>query len=220
MKTLICTCKIGDVSYSDTTLPDIKNYAKKTNSDIIVIDELKYNGETVHNEKFQFLDLIIDNDYDMGLFLDLDIRVSHTSPNIFNIFNDIAVVVDREYRLFDKYPNERLNDPHTSVRFDALNSKFNFENQYDYFNSGVIGLSKRAALDWKANLRLDIINPLNDYDQFTFNYLLNMCKYTPTFLDSRFNATARQSDVSKNTHYFIHYKGGKNLIGTNKDPHK
>lgn len=217
MKTVVVTCVLGKVPYARHTIPTLKNYASKTNSDFIIIDHSVADYKKLHFQKFQFLDLIIKNSYDKAVFLDADIKVLPHSKNIFDVFGDIAVVTDRETRIFDEYPNELLDDENTKKRYNALNKQFKFENQYDYFNSGVMGLSYNAAVDWKSNLDLKIKNPLTDYDQYLFNYLLNVSKYKPTFLDSRYNATAAFDTTNNYTHYFIHYKAKKSWIGTSKD---
>lgn len=248
-KTVITTIAIGnsfDIPYAKYTLPSFKNYAEKTNSDFFVLDEDHVGLEPTYN-KFKIYEWFCNSDYDKMLYLDLDIKITANSPNIFDKFNEAALVIDRENRIFENY-EESLTDlkfPLLVAIKDWTKTTFNEEYKSTLaFNAGVVGLSKESAKKlvkiYNDHTNGDMVSytkkymPRKDYDQSYLNYFLSKSDINITVLDSRFNATARWYDQNKIpdmmkswengnkpvhplTHYFIHYKNEKDMIGTSWD---
>jgi hypothetical protein len=248
-KNVILTIAIGDVSqipYANFTIPSFLNYSKKVNADFFAIDENYFGLEPTYN-KFKIYEWFCNSPYEKMLYVDLDIKILDNSPNIFNMFNEAALVIDRENRIFESYDSSM-----TDLNFPLLTAikewtKVTFNEEYNStlaFNAGVVGLSKNSAkklLDtYNSHTNGDLVSyiqkykPRKDYDQSYLNYFLSKTDINTTVLDCRFNATARWKDsnlipemmrkwengnlpVKPETHHFIHYKNEKHLIGTDWD---
>lgn len=248
-KTVITTIAIGDASnipYSKYTIPSFQKYAEKTNSDFFVVDEDYVGLEPTYN-KFKIYEWFCNSEYDKMLYLDLDIKVTNRSPNIFDKFSEAALVIDRENRIFENYEQSMtdLNFPLLNAIKDWTLTTFNEEYKSTLaFNAGVVGLSKDSAKKllkvYNEHTNGDMVSytkkyaPRKDYDQSYLNYFLSKTDINIEVLDSRFNATARwydsdkipdmmkkwengNSPVDPSTHFFIHYKNEKHLIGTEWD---
>tara|TARA_R110001583_G_scaffold41583_2_gene132154 strand:- start:2396 stop:3115 length:720 start_codon:yes stop_codon:yes gene_type:complete len=88
MKTAIYTMCDGPPDYAEYCLPTIEHYAKKTGSDLIVMDNTSLLDEYPNNHflLYECYKHFVNSDYDRMLFMDVDILINPEAPNVFEVF--------------------------------------------------------------------------------------------------------------------------------------
>ena len=141
MKTAVVTMTFGSdwEGMGYITHPTIKAYSDKLKSDFIVINMPVVNAKDIGFEKCQLGNLL--NYYDRIIYLDTDILVTKYCPNLFEIVpdNDLGAFIESQY---EQYSAEVQH----SFRIKRTQEKLgNIGWIKDYFNTGVMVLSKKHA---------------------------------------------------------------------------
>jgi lipopolysaccharide biosynthesis glycosyltransferase len=208
--TAVVTLAIGEFyeKMAVFTHPLMKQFAEKCDSDFIVINEPRISKKTSlppKYEKFQIADLL--DIYERILFVDTDIIVLPTTPNLFQLVpGDKFAAVSEE-----SFSGSKLEKKVTQAELGAIT----WEN--NYFNSGVMVIPRSAKPLFNATVpelkhwaigdfRKEHPTLLND--QPYLNHAVNKTK-TPYFeLDSRFNHTrAMPGSNNRFNSYLVHFAG-------------
>ena len=205
-KRAIVTLVIGDKARSmlDIGFDLLTNYADKTHSRLVVINEEKIKLEGFPNlEKFQIVE-ILDN-YDRVLYLDADILIHPNCPDIFDVVsnNSFGAVTDNTDNVWGN-----LN------RYDEMinvQRSLGYIKWYSgYFNTGVMLLSKehKGIFDNPSD-RLKFESQFSDQTLLNYNFV----KYGYKFycLDKKFNGmeinsfSSRMEPQNKTKAYIMHF---------------
>lgn len=209
MKNAIVVIAIGIPEIIETTLVSFEAYAKKTKSDLIIIDKPIYNiaGTFKYNymrfEKNQIYNVL--SDYDRVLRLDADIVINPATPNLF-LFdkkNIYAVKEDINY----------LRSIHTKIEIKKIQKDLGDINGWKdtYYNGGVILASKKHRevfniSDIDFSLDLGLLK-----EQNVFNWRAKKLKFHIEDLGPNFNFYGGMNpsnfylDSSRRQAYFIHH---------------
>lgn len=197
MKTAVVTMNIGDKfkEMAELTIPTMKAYADKINADFVIIDSVKIDEVHIHFEKFQIYDMF--DIYDRILFLDMDLIVSPSCPNLFDIVpeEEFGAFVESDYQGRDNQIiplQEKCGD----IGWKET-----------YFNSGVFLVSKKHKEMFNYNTELSRVKGTGEQGQL--NYTLQKLGIPLFKLDLKFNHmdVCRKNDERFNS-YIIHYAGG------------
>lgn len=179
MKNLIITISLGNRPWFNKIKKYYENYALKTNSHFIVIND-NYQGDINSRiRKFEIVKYL--DSYDRILFLDDTCIISPLCPNIFEIVpKSLLGVVCEKPPYYDK-----INLLKESLNYYNIENNIQ-NNDYIWFNSGLILFSKcHKDLFNKPNKQIKKVG--NYLDQALFN--ANRYKYNfPIFdLGLRYN---------------------------------
>lgn len=204
----VITLAIGE-GYQQLALhthPLFKRYADRCNADFISIERPKLTDtlKLVTYEKLQVWD-VLDGRYDQVLFVDTDIVLLPTAPNVFDLCppGTFAAANEEGYS---------MSGAHKRITQDQLGS---VEWNAPYFNSGVMLFSPQHRELFNPSgeiLKQWVMNPENSdhvmSDQPILNYLLNHFGYDFLDLGYRFNRTRVLTDThNRFRSHFIHYSG-------------
>lgn len=124
----------------DLTWPLIIDYAKRVNSDYILIDHPHMNLKDVGFEKYYLGEII--NEYDRILYLDIDIIVKPNCPNMFEVFSEIdnfyAFIEDQYF-----FVNPVVDRQESIQKSQEILGNIGWN--FGYFNSGVMLFGKKHA---------------------------------------------------------------------------
>jgi hypothetical protein len=176
-KNCIITVCSGDKNKKmfDTISDRYESYAKKCNADFVVLDG--YTQGWWGLEKFRIKPFI--EAYDRTCFLDSDIIIQKTAPNIFDmvpvdsigIHDDWACLVNKEYNFLQWKETERK----WLVRSQVPQEDFSYDTHDILLNTGVVVTSKQHADIWTP---MKAPFPRNHCDeQFWVEYLLTKKNY-------------------------------------------
>lgn len=138
MKAIVSLCFNTDYNnIAKTTFQTFQGYAAKVNADFVVINQRIKNvcdGERgIWYEKYQIAELF--DKYDRMLYLDADVLVNYTAPNIFEI------VPEECFGAFDESRCDG-NEVHFDIpKIKKLNGDINWDG-VPYYNMGVMVVSK------------------------------------------------------------------------------
>jgi len=106
MKVLLSTLAINDPNYGNYTIPIFKNYAKKYNFDFYIHKELNNKTNRLHYEKFEIIRKFLNSNYDLLIYLDLDILIKNNCDNILDYYeiNNNEVLAVRDMNVHDITP--------------------------------------------------------------------------------------------------------------------
>lgn len=181
MECAIVTLAVGSMSQKMLTLvkPFFKAYSKKIGADFIVIDKPIVNTHASHLEKFQIYNLF--EKYERIAYLDVDIIVQETTPNIFD-----AVPVDKIGIVYDNTDNtiRSLNRVREIQNVQRSLEDVNWIE--GYANSGVIVLS---AMHKKVFSHPELREKFQSgfKDQTLINYNFHKYGFKLHKLDKKFN---------------------------------
>lgn len=200
-KRLIAVRSDGNVKeYADFTLPIIKDYAEKCESEFLQISECQ--GLHPHYRIMQFYELF--DEYDRILSIDSDVIIRSFCPNIFDLIpvEKIATVLE------DKGSREadRRN------RLKLMQDKFgNIGLESGYINTGFALFSKEHKDLFKErdenNLWMDF-----GYDDVYLRYMIHKFNFEIVELSYKFNHMSMFSEdwnenKSRFDSYVMHYAG-------------
>ena len=207
MKLLMATCADDIVmEYAQFTLPILKHYADKWDAEFKILEDKSYNemGKAMWNFRTMvFYDYF--KTYDRILYVDSDIIVNRTCPNLFDIvpYDNIGLVME------DK--GSRLKD--RRKRIELIKEVFGGNEHWKegFLNGGFYIVSK---------VHRDIFTKINGelwngpgYDGN--HYCYNIMKYNFKYIDLgyKYNHMAMFSEPwngspSRFDSYLLHYAGG------------
>ncbi len=199
MKTAVVTMTFGSdwEGMGYITHPTIKAYSDKLKSDFIVINMPVVNAKDIGFEKCQLGNLL--NYYDRIIYLDTDILVTKYCPNLFEIVpdNDLGAFIESQY---EQYSAEVQH----SFRIKRTQEKLgNIGWIKDYFNTGVMVLSKKHAYMFELNDKYVI--DLREQTQLNYN-----CKKLGFWVHDigiRLNKMDFINPLDRYEAYIIHYAG-------------
>ncbi len=181
---------------SKLTHSSINAYAEKIGAEFIVIRE---ESLTPHWLKFRLFDLL--NKYDRIIYLDSDLIVRDDTPNLFDVVPedsfgafDEALYADREHSILKAQQDYK--------------EKVNWNKQY--FNSGVLVMSKRHKYVWVEPENKEFNFGEQGYLNLKLQLLLSRKEIKVHSLDYRFNRmTCMEQYLGEERHvaYIIHYAG-------------
>ena len=221
MKTVIYTIVSENAKdYARLCLPSISEYAKKTSSDFLILNEQSA-SEVYPTNHFLIYDSFRHfekSDYDRMMFVDADVIINPCTPNIFEEFDEgFWVRQGWDWSKVDGYVRRCFGPP-----------KKTFPR---YFSSGVVVSGKEEIAEVNQYLHAPWhIGPWGG-DQAQLNYALTECSFEPNVLPYRWHFTrgwARHSDAWKfggdllgairesgcdslEEIYLIHYAGGNKV---------
>ena len=200
----------------DEAYETVKAYAKRVGADYFHMEEelvdvpMKGAGARVYFQKYYFLDLL--NDYDKVLYVDADVVIRETCPNLFLKPPDrFYGVLEANRQGFHRLVEEFLetSDWHCDWHMtDGL---------YEYFNAGLFLVSRELRDRYFADFTLPE-KPMKFYDQTWLNYWLQRARVPWEDLGTKFNFLlnyyARKSaEDGRFDAHIIHYTGPtKSLI--------
>ena len=235
MKAVVTLC-IGDANQlGKITHPLFKAYADRIEADFIVINTPKLNLNYIHYEKYQIYDLL--DDYERIIYLDTDIIINPTCPNLFDI------VPEKQFGAFVVSKHTYFHD---GAIKDIQKLLGDISWKREYINNGVMVISKchrelfqknNELLVWASEKRnfpdqtilnyhlqklaIPIYNigykfnhttdPQNSILRFgrRINQLINSINY---FLSSIFPTYQQYlENRKKNQSYIVHYQGKKSI---------
>lgn len=183
----------------------MRRYAERVGADFVVFDESRF-ADTLQRatfEKFQISGVL--GRYERVLFLDADVIVLPSAPNVFEMVPEghLGVVPEEEY---DAVPR------HKTVTQEVLGK---VDWRLPYFNSGVLVLdqSHRDLFDVESKaLRLwasgERLRHHDLSDQPYLNHRVNALSLPATILDHRWNHTWTHGGRHRRfSSHFIHYAG-------------
>lgn len=205
---LITTLCIGEEAESlrKSAIPLMETYAERCNADFIVLGAVASisNSESYY-EKFQIRELL--DRYQRVLYIDLDVLVNPSSPDLFELVPQRAFGSTSVETVFRNTPEEKR----------VVQQCFgNVEWTLPYINTGVMlfGQSAKPMLDFCIENKEKWIEFLHEtnikafHDQTLLNYALNF--NGPDFFDlgQSFNFTRAWKKFQKRfSQNFIHYAG-------------
>lgn len=122
-----------NLSYTDVTVPFMKEYCKRYNLDFVITTESKIPNYNKHiHAAFDRYDIynLLDK-YDRVVYVDADIIIKKNAPNIFDIVPEDKFGVYYESDNFDR-----------NCFIDVVKTYYNYHGLTRYFNSGVMVASK------------------------------------------------------------------------------
>jgi ADP-heptose:LPS heptosyltransferase len=204
-KRAIVTVAIGDESseLAKIARPTLDAYAKKVYADVITIDKQEVNKVAVHLEKFQIKELL--SEYDRVLYVDADILINSSCPDIFDIVPKEAVGAVPDCHN-GKWGNINRFNEIIAVQDKLGNVNWNA----GYFNSGVIVLSKEHIGLFDNPEHRNLFNSQFN-DQTLLNYNLFKNGYQFFSLDTVFNGmeingfSSRIENSNKTNAFIMHF---------------
>lgn len=210
MKLLMAVCADENVmEYACYTLPILRMYARKWDADFKILDDQSYNklGRAMWNFRTMiFYDLF--KVYDRILYLDSDVVINKSCPNIFDIVphDTIGFVLeDKGSRLV----NRRARIAHIKSYFGGNEGWTS-----DYFNSGVFLISRlHRKMFTKINGKLWGENfEVNGLNQTHYGYQIMKQRYKYVDLGYKWNHMSMFSEPwngspSRFGSYILHYAG-------------
>lgn len=198
MRTAVLTITIGDFykELAKITHPYIKNYAEKISADFILLAETKL--PLPHYAKFEIGKLL--GTYDRILYIDTDILVSPSAPNIFDIVPEDTI------GLLDESPLGYNNEFIKFLREYGPEYVAEWTKHRKCYNTGVFVCSKGH----KNIFKLPEIFPNHYRDQSYLNLRLLQEKVKIFDLPYQYNRMIYLDLVIKEHRlksYFIHYAG-------------
>jgi hypothetical protein len=175
----------------------IQAYAQKIGADFADINQHQLSDRLIppHYNKLIIGDYL--EIYDRILYVDCDLIISATTPNIFDFVPDSAIGVVNESEFSDRtsYINAVKQDLGDIPAW-----------QTDYFNTGVMVISKthRQLFTHPTKFFIDIF-----YEQTYFNWQARKLGYEICYIDPKFNWTqCQQGDLPLyNSAYITHFAG-------------
>jgi len=197
----IVTLCIGDgfEKLANLTHPLMRAYAGKVGAEFIVIDQAELDISPIHYEKYQ-LERFLD-EYERVLFVDTDVVIRPSAPDLFEIVPE---------EMFGAYLASVHSDCHDDSIVAIQRELEDLGWQKDYFNSGVMVLSKahRVLFDFSHGC----FNGF--YEQTQINYNLQKLKVPFFDIGFKFNHVELIGEpISKQSTYFIHYAGPGHGVG-------
>jgi hypothetical protein len=195
----IVTLAIGDHyrNILQISRPGIERYAERINADLHVITEKETAETTPHWEKFQILDFL--GSYDRVLYVDADVLIRKSCPNLFDIvpethlgvFNEAPFVDDRGYGIQKCAEDYNCKD---------------FKWDRKYYNTGVMVVSRYH----RSIFRKPEKEIFNFYEQSYINLQIQRLKPSIFELDYKFNRMScmdKMTGKSRFESHIIHYAG-------------
>jgi lipopolysaccharide biosynthesis glycosyltransferase len=178
---------------SRLTHPLMRAYSERTGADMVIINKRKLRNLPVHFEKFQIEGIL--QKYDRVLFVDTDVVIRPSSPNLFDLvpFEKVGVYVASVH-----------SDCH-DVSIRQIQKEFDEIGWYkEYFNSGVMLVSKPHV----GLFDLSHGSFTGFFEQTQLNYNLQKLNLPVFDLTYRYNhVEAAGISISEGSSYFIHYAG-------------
>ena len=199
MKKAVVTLCIGEdfQEMGDLTHPYMKDYADKIDADFLVINNQIINNGDIGFEKFQLYNIL--KYYDRVIFLDTDIIVRKDCENLFEIVprKDLGVFIESRYSKYSPDVN------HQKRIFGIQQALGNIGWNKDYFNSGVMVLSKkhRPIFDLENGQIIDL------HDQTQLNYNVKKMGFWIHHIKRRYNCMDFLNPTERFEAYVIHYAG-------------
>ncbi len=199
-KYAVVTLCMGDVykEMGKITHPSLIKYANKIDADFWVIYEGIYNTKLSHWEKFQLYDIL--DKYERVIFLDTDIIVNKTCPNLFDIVpeSDIGAFIESKFALYD------IDVRHEDRMKKSQEALGNIGWKRYYFNTGVMILSKRHKEIFNINSE---IYQDELADQTQINYNVKKSGFWVHDIGVRYNFMGLTDPNDRFEAYIIHYAG-------------
>lgn len=196
--TLVLTISIGEYhkKIAKITLPFIKKYAEKINSDFLNIDEFKSEYITQKWNKFYIHELL--NKYKRILYLDVDLIIREDCPNIFDIVPENKLGMFNEGRYVPRFEFLDQASEYYGEPLKKWNGKF--------YNSGVMVISRKHKQLFKMPKGIDFV----ETDQPYINLRILNDKIDMFDLDYKFNRMDildKHCGISRLDSYIVHYAG-------------
>ena len=215
VKNVIYLINVGQLGYTEHTIPLIKKYSEKVDADIIEFGDKEFIDSGYPSPNFLIFDIwkhFEDSKYDKMMYIDVDIRILDHSPNIFDEVKNFGMVEDWKAPLWRKEELQKWFDKYWS----GLECKH-------YFNGGLQVISKDSIKILNELVPSDIIEYWNRYpdgklrsqNQGLINKFLAMSGIDYQALDDKWNKCCRNKPSEKD--YFIHYVANKSQIQTEYD---
>ena len=228
MKTVIYTMNANNPDYAAYCLPTIERYAKKTNSDLIIMDESNMLSEYPNNhfllyECYKHFD---NSEYDRMLFLDVDILINPDAPNVFEEFPEgLWLRQGWEWDKVSDYAKQAFNDDVSD-----------YSDRYYSCGFAVAGREEVSKLVSLFGTKPWVIGPWGG-NQGQFNYFLSQTDININVLPIRWHFTRYWATIPS-THkfgddpkaalrqagcerldeiYVIHYAGGDKVRQLTED---
>jgi lipopolysaccharide biosynthesis glycosyltransferase len=201
MNNAIVTVQIGDGGYDySKSLITINDYATRNGCDFVCRHYRKNTTYTPHIEKIYLINDML-SIYDRVLYLDLDIIIKKTAPNVFDLYNDInKLYMFNEFELGPKDCSLAMNS--------IVNTKGDISvdmNSFCYYNAGFMLCSQKHKNVFTPDASYFHVH--GRYEQDFINYKIKKCNINVTNIDVRFN-TMIGYDINNITlrdqSYFIH----------------
>ena len=228
MKTAMYTMCDGPPDYAEYCMPSIENYAKKTNSDLIVMDNSNLLPEYPNNHflLYECYKDFVNSDYDRMLFLDVDILINPDTPNVFEEFPEGMWM--RQGWEWDKIVHYAWHAFGEDVR--------NYADRYYSCGFAIVGKPEATKLVEQFGTKPWVIGPWGG-NQGQFNYYLSQTDIDVNILNYRWHFTrnwAYPSDAWKfggdckealrqsncetlDDVYILHYAGGEKVEQLKQD---
>lgn len=199
MKTAVVTMCIGEdwERMADLTHPTIKEYSDKIKSDFVLINYPQIGLEEVGFEKCQLHDIL--SYYDRVIYLDTDIIVTKRCPNLFEVVpeNDLGAFIESNYWEYSKEVNHFERIKKVQEKLGDINWT------KDYFNTGVMVLSKRHKNMFKLGNKYVI----DLREQTQLNFYSKLLGFWVHDIGIRFNKMDFVNPNERFESYIIHYAG-------------
>ncbi|MGZ9897184.1 glycosyltransferase [Shewanella gaetbuli] len=189
-----------------------EQYGKKVGADVIVSSELHYKlnvnnkkfvASPAWSEKLYIAELL--KEYDRVLYLDADMLVTPWAEDIFEKYSQLdTVYMFNEGAFIDRSSQAtQINDVLGNVSWPII------DNKMQYFNSGMILISRQTGLFDNASAAemQQICNEVKFYDQTYINYLIRRDNIKSVQVDKAFNRMPLLGHDDYQTASFIHYAG-------------
>jgi lipopolysaccharide biosynthesis glycosyltransferase len=214
MKKAIYTIMLGNNPLFQFTRQAMQVYAEKVDADLIVRttrltpilkNENNLSIVTACVEKLFIEELL--QLYDRVLYLDADVLITPSAPNIFEVYPDLNTV----YLYNEGQYIERSSCVYSVYQLFNYQQEWLKQNEkFVYYNAGVILCSKQANFFQYKSLKEfeSSYQKLPFHDQTYFNYLIQKSGLHHQSIDVRFN---RMDSLGKPEErfraFFIHYAG-------------
>lgn len=199
MKLAVVTLCIGSNwnKMAELTHPTIKNYSNRIGADFIVMNSEVIKADDHGFEKFQLANIL--QYYDRVLYLDTDLIISKHCPNLFDIvpFTDLGCFIESNYWMCSSEVDHR-------ERIKLSQEKLgNIGWVTDYFNTGVMILSKRhiPIFEIPSQYIIDL------REQTQLNYNTRKYGFWLHDIGLRFNKMDFINPLDRFDSYIIHYAG-------------
>ena len=105
VKNVIYLINVGQLGYTEHTIPLIKKYSEKVDADIIEFGDKEFIDSGYPSPNFLIFDIwkhFENSKYDKMMYIDVDIRILDHSPNIFDEVKNFGMVEDWKAPLWRK----------------------------------------------------------------------------------------------------------------------
>jgi lipopolysaccharide biosynthesis glycosyltransferase len=205
-KNVILTLGIG--SYKDLfTIPIIKKYAEKCDTDFILLTHNVINYANFYFEKFFFVDLL--DRYERVLYMDADVLITPNAKNIFEEYPD----VNKFYAFHENDDTKDMNRDYiiNPLLEDFPDWPFGDNGKRLYFNAGIFLVSKPQQDIFKSFRQIPSLPGILEFgDQTYMNYLVHKNKVLFQSFDYSFNRMHlgnKDENHERLNANFIHYAG-------------